>query len=158
MIRFYIALISVLAFAACSDPTETPVVFREVKSTHPNGKPNQVQVYSTYDSTKVGAEEYYDNGTLKVKMPYLNDLREGETYTYYKDGKPWSLNTFKRDTLDGPYKTWHENGQLYWDGIYSRGLEKGVWTIYDDQGKVIKTINFEEMPDSLKGNVNIPRL
>ena len=41
--------------------------------------------------------------------------------------------------LDGPNKSYHENGRLEEEGEYYKNVETGVWKEYDSSGKLIKT-------------------
>jgi antitoxin component YwqK of YwqJK toxin-antitoxin module len=152
-----IVFVFVFGLFACKDEPKS-TEFETVTHTYESGKPKNVQVYSTADSSKVGAKEFYDNGAVKIDMKYKDGKRNGPTYSYYKDGKPWSLNTFEEDELQGPYQTWHENGQLYYDGQYDHNRKVGVWKFYDDKGGLIKTMDFDANPDSSMDHLNIPKL
>lgn len=149
--------ICAIAIFSCKDEAAS-AEFETVTQTYESGKPKNVQVFSSADSSKIGAKELYDNGVVKVDMKYKDGKRNGPTYSYYKDGKPWSLNTFENDDLHGPYQTWHENGQLYYDGQYDHNRKVGVWKFYDDKGSLIKTMDFDANPDSSMDHLNIPKL
>jgi antitoxin component YwqK of YwqJK toxin-antitoxin module len=150
-------VVCLLAIVSCKDKS-TSAEFETVTHKYDSGKPKNVQVYSSADSSKIGAKEFYDNGAVKVDMKYKDGKRNGPTYSYYKDGKPWSLNFFENDELQGPYQTWHENGQLYYDGQYDHNRKVGVWKFYDDKGGLIKTMDFDAQPDSSMDHLNIPKL
>jgi antitoxin component YwqK of YwqJK toxin-antitoxin module len=149
--------VCVMALLSCkNEPASTE--FETVTNTYDSGKPKNVQVYSAADSSKIGAKEFYDNGSVKVDMKYKEGKRNGPTYSYYKDGKPWSLNTFENDELHGPYQTWHENGQLYYDGKYEHNRKVGTWKFYNPSGDLLKTMDFDANPDSTMDHLNIPKL
>jgi antitoxin component YwqK of YwqJK toxin-antitoxin module len=148
---------TMLVIMSCQEKS-TSTEYQTVTHKYESGKPKNVQVYSSADSSKIGAKEFYDNGAVKVDMKYKDGKRNGPTYSYYKDGKPWSLNTFENDELHGPYQTWHENGQLYYDGQYDHNRKVGVWKFYSDAGALIKTMDFDAQPDSSMDHLNIPKL
>ena len=92
------------------------------------------------------------DGPFKVHSlayrPYYNsdeldytDYREG-TYkdgkleqqrTFNKNGKLRKEETFTNGNLDGPYKSYYENGKLYTEAIYQNG-EKVEWKTYYKNG------------------------
>ena len=150
-------VMTMLVMMSCQEKS-TSTEYQTVTHKYESGKPKNVQVYSSADSSKIGAKEFYDNGAVKVDMKYKDGKRNGPTYSYYKDGKPWSLNTFENDELHGPYQTWHENGQLYYDGQYDHNRKVGVWKFYSDAGALIKTMDFDAQPDSSMDHLNIPKL
>lgn len=106
---------------------------------------NGVHKLSIYTDEKTDAKiaevEFHKNGQPKINKHFENDSLNGESWCYYEDAKPWSLNTFKNGVNEGPYKTWHENGKLYIDGNYVNGKEEGEWLIYYDNG-VLNTKGF----------------
>ena len=71
-------------------------------------------------------KSYFDNGQLQVR-------RGGQ-----KDGK-W----------DGPYESYHENGQLMWKGPYDMGVKCGEWI----QPRLFwgqKTVTYDPCPPGLE--------
>ena len=44
----------------------------------------------------------------------------------------------------GPWKIWHANGQLHWEGSYKDGKKDGVWTRYNETGAKTKESTWEE--------------
>jgi antitoxin component YwqK of YwqJK toxin-antitoxin module len=86
---------TMLVMLSCQEKS-TSTEYQTVTHKYESGKPKNVQVYSSADSSKIGAKEFYDNGAVKVDMKYKDGKRNGPTYSYYKDGKPWSLNTFRK--------------------------------------------------------------
>jgi hypothetical protein len=145
MIRFIILLIVVLTFAACGDskPKESTAskgkfqlegTVEQVVAKHSNGAPKVSLFLDQKTNAKVARVEFHPNGQPKIDERFSNDVRQGESWCYYDDGKPWSLNTFQQGVNEGPYKTWHDNGQLYIQGQYSAGKETGEWFTYYANG------------------------
>ena len=44
--------------------------------------------------------------------------------------------TFKNGKKDGPWVSYHENGQLWTKGTYKNGKKDGPWVGYEDDGTV----------------------
>jgi antitoxin component YwqK of YwqJK toxin-antitoxin module len=106
----------------------------QVVKTHADGTPKVSYFFDEKSNSKIAEVEFHPNGQPKIDLRFANDQRNGESWCYYEDGKPWSLNTFKDGVNDGPYKTWHENGQLYIQGQYASGKETGEWYTYYANG------------------------
>lgn len=69
---------------------------------------------------------YHNNGNLRVMITY--DRAYVDKYGRRRHGH-----------LDGPNKSYHENGRLEEEGEYYKNVETGVWKEYDSNGKLIKT-------------------
>ncbi len=107
--------------------------------------------YSDIDGKKV-SEKNYKNGILHGKsiiyfpdkgipsqiIEYRNGLKNGKSERFYTDGKPFSLETYVNDTLNGPFKIWSPEGKLEMEGYYKNGNQSGLWITYDEKGNVIK--------------------
>jgi antitoxin component YwqK of YwqJK toxin-antitoxin module len=134
-------------FYSCKEnekPANTPVNQRftiegtteQVILNHQDGEKKLSLFVDEKTGKKVAEIEFHPNGQPKIDKRYVNDTLNGESWCYYPDGKPWSLNTFKDGLNHGPYKTWHENGQLYIDGHYNMGKEDGEWMTYYPTGQL----------------------
>lgn len=58
----------------------------------------------------------------------------------FASGKPKSQVAWQRTSQGGAvrhgwYRSWHENGRLYEEGLYVQGNKQGVWSIWDAQGR-----------------------
>jgi len=73
----------------------------EEKVTYANGKLNGLY------------EEYYSNGTLKLKTYYKNDLKNGLSEQWHNNGRKWIRSNYKDGELDGLYEAWYSNGLLF---------------------------------------------
>ena len=144
--RSVLLLLIVLSlFASCDQPavkTETSAqkpfsiegTTAQVLQSFPDGK-TKVAVYSdSISGQKVAEVEFHGNGQPKIDKRFVRDTLQGESWCYYENGSPWSLNTFKDGLNHGPYKTWHDNGQLYIDGHYENGMKTGEWFTYYANG------------------------
>ncbi|MFM7725245.1 MAG: toxin-antitoxin system YwqK family antitoxin [Flavobacteriales bacterium] len=109
---------------------------QQVTKTFSDGKVKSAVYRNEQNQQKVAEVEFHPNGQAKIDKRFVNDTLQGESWCYYEDGKPWSLNTFNNGLNDGPYKTWHENGQLYIQGQYENGLKSGEWFTYFANGSI----------------------
>jgi antitoxin component YwqK of YwqJK toxin-antitoxin module len=113
-----------------------PNTNEEVLMKHPDGSHRISRYLDIASGEKVAEVEFHLNGQPKIHKHFEHEILEGESWCYYEDGKPWSLNSFKNDKYHGPYKTWHENGQLHITGQYIDGLEDGEWFTYYENGQI----------------------
>jgi antitoxin component YwqK of YwqJK toxin-antitoxin module len=145
MMKSFFVLLALFIFIACDQPQpkETAAsnpkfqldgTIQQVVSKHADGSPKVSLFLDEKTNAKVARVEFHSNGQPKIDERFSNDVRQGEAWCYYDDGKPWSLNTFNQGLNDGPYKTWHENGQLYIQGQYAAGKENGEWLTYYANG------------------------
>lgn len=52
---------------------------------------------------------------------YIRGVEQGYWQTYFEDGQIKTTQTYKGGQLDGPFKSYDEQGQLIWEGIYKNG-------------------------------------
>lgn len=107
-------------------------------------------------------KEHYDNGRLKIKGKYLNELRDGVWEFYYsneqvavrcgfkkdlRNGK-WeefywngikkSFESFLNDKLDGEVRTYYPNGKIKNSCRYQKGEFYGPVYFYNKKGDLSK--------------------
>ncbi len=142
-----VALCAALLLIACNQGEQKPSISetkpfviegtaQQVIKTYPDGKVKSALYIHEKTQQKVAEVEFHPNGQAKIDKRFVNDTLQGESWCYYEDGKPWSLNTFKDGLNYGPYKTWHENGQLYIQGQFVEGRKTGEWFTYFSNGSL----------------------
>jgi len=139
---FYVLLMSAL-YSCGEEKVATQPLFtppegsvEHVTSTFSDGK-NKTAVYFDKSSQKKIAElEFHPNGQPKIHKKFDQGVLNGESWCYYEDGKPWSLNTFLNGQYHGIYKTWYANGNLHQQGNYENGLTNGEWISYYENGAI----------------------
>lgn len=143
-IERYLYIIVLVALNSCGDnkpqpqPLFTPPAgaIEQVTATFPDGK-NKAAVYFDEKSKQKLAElEFHPNGQPKIHKKFEQGILQGESWCYYEDGKPWSLNTFLNGEYHGTYKTWYPNGQLHQHGNYELGQPSGEWLSYYENGAI----------------------
>jgi len=120
--------------AQAKEPFHIEGTTEQVINTFADGKIKAAIYVDSITSQKVAEVEFHPNGQPKIDKRFVNDTLQGESWCYYENGNPWSLNTFKDGLNHGPYKTWHDNGQLYIEGQYQNGLKSGEWFTYYANG------------------------
>lgn len=117
---------------------------KDVKNSSPGDSVSKAVVPN--DPFEKNGEEKikYENGVLKSQGNYKKSKRDGQWYSWYSDGKPWSETFFNNGIKEGPTKTWFENGKLRYEGQYKQDSEAGKWKYYDETGKLAKEINYDK--------------
>jgi len=108
--------------------------------------------------------EYYENGSLKLKIP-LNENKRGEgiirgyfesgellceienvdgvqqgvTKLYYSNGELEAIYEYKFDKKDGSFRTYYNNGFIESEGFYTKGLIVGDYSLYYEDGTLSST-------------------
>jgi antitoxin component YwqK of YwqJK toxin-antitoxin module len=132
-----ITLIFLIFLFACnsnkSEATKTKQdSISESKPTENNSgfKPNE--------NTTGAYEDKYPNGVTKTLGNYRFGKKDGIWAVFYPDGKIWSENQYKNDSLNGMTNTYFESGQKRYTGFYKNNQPSGVWQFFDTTGKVIQ--------------------
>ncbi|HMT29045.1 MAG TPA: hypothetical protein PKD91_07185 [Bacteroidia bacterium] len=86
---------------------------------------------------------YYDSGFKQEEANYKNGLREGVS-TWFNQSEIMTIQyTYKAGIMDGPAKTFFFNSQVQTEGLYVNDQESGEWKHYDETGKHIKSVFYE---------------
>ena len=71
--------------------------------------------------------------TVETRWP---DGRLREQYnTVYTGGN-------ERTWKEGPYRSWHQNGELEYDGAYDNAVKAHTWTKWDSLGRKIEQVSY----------------
>jgi antitoxin component YwqK of YwqJK toxin-antitoxin module len=92
---------------------------------------------------------HYPNGVIKERSYYFAGRRRGECQSFYPNGKLWSDDYFLDGILNGTTTSYFDNGQKHYEGAYVKGKPSGTWKFYDNDGKLVRTLNYDE-----KGSTN----
>ncbi len=100
--------------------------------------------------------DYYENGQLKAESEYTNQIltllylyseKDGKTYNeqkyYFDDGSLMLYQTVVDGKIDGDSKIYYANGQVKEEGAFENDNFVGVWTYYNEDGSLYKTVTFE---------------
>lgn len=124
-----------------------PNVVEKVEERYSNkqksGAPKKAIYIDTMTKSIVAERHFYESGKIYIEHNFQRGLKNGTSMAFRDtSGTPWSMHTYTNDTLNGPYKTWHPNGNLMMEGQYKMGVKEGSWRFFDEQGNVAKVINF----------------
>jgi len=102
-----------------------------------NGKLNGKTIVFFPDG-KVASETYYKNG-----------VKEGVSKRYSKKGVVLEEIPYKNNTFDGWVTYRNPKGQLIAQGMYEKGLKKGIWKFYEN-GKLTKEVDTDKKDTKTK--------
>ena len=77
---------------------------------------------------------YYENGTIRTRMPFKKGVKDGEAYSYYSNGVKRSVLIYKNNELNGVQKTWYDNGILKSEEPVKNGVRYGYRKSYYESG------------------------
>ena len=75
---------------------------------------------------------YYDNGTIREKGIYINNLKDGLWNEFYNDGAIKSVISFENG--NGLFKSYYTDGKLLLEGNYINNKKNGKWIEYSNKG------------------------
>jgi TonB family protein len=108
----------------------------------------QVQMTGTYRSIRPDNREgkftwYFSSGQKQQECTYKNNYLHGLFQEWYENGQLKSRQFFYEDILDGPVKTWDGKGKIQMDAQYSKGEKHGYFITYYDNGQMIRKDLYE---------------
>lgn len=85
-------------------------------------------------------QEFHHTGEFKAKGLYKDGSRTGEWQFFYASGKPEQKGKYdKKGRMQGPWKWYHENDQLWIEENYINGKREGEYKEYTEEGKLLIT-------------------
>lgn len=85
---------------------------------------------------------YYENGNLRTSAGWQTlSILEGAYTTYYPNGKPQTLKTYKSNSTEGIYKEWNPKGALVLQAYCSKDELKDLIRAWRDDGTEIDAKN-----------------
>ena len=128
----------IMLLASCSAQ-----LTEKVQATFPDGKPKVVRYYDKHDQC-VKETEYYESGQVKMEGGMKDGQMEGEWTAYFIDGRVQSHGFFKDGKRTGAAQVFYATGNKYEEGFYKEGTHVGKWKFYNEQGTLIKEVDFGE--------------
>jgi antitoxin component YwqK of YwqJK toxin-antitoxin module len=138
MRKLFILTSLFLFLASCSAQ-----LTEKVEAKFPDGQP-QVVHYFDKNNNCVKETEYYQSGQVKMEGGMKDGKWEGKWVAYFPDGRMQSIGYFENGLRTGQATVWQENGNLLQEGFYKGGKHCGKWKFYDEQGDLIKEVDFGE--------------
>jgi hypothetical protein len=88
-------------------------------------------------------KEFNKHAILIAEGYYLNDKKHGTWREYYDhDGSLMIEEVYSHGIPDGPFSSYHPNGQVLSSGEFRNGSREGVFKVYDENGTNISNITF----------------
>jgi antitoxin component YwqK of YwqJK toxin-antitoxin module len=88
--------------------------------------------------------QFYSNYTVRSTERLTNEMRSGKVFFYFPNGRPQVEANFKEGVEDGPYIVYRDNGIPYYQGNYTEGKRTGIWEFYDEEGNLVRTVDYNE--------------
>ena len=138
MRKILLILSTMLLLASCSAQ-----LTEKVESEYPTGQPKMVRYYDK-NGECVKQTLYYETGQVKMEGGMKDGKMEGEWTAYFLDGRVQSHGFFENGERTGAAQVFHYNGNRCEEGYYKNGKHCGHWKFYDEQGILIKEVDFGE--------------
>ena len=90
----------------------------------------------------------YPDGTPKMIVTFRDGKKEGKSSFFYPDGGIESVMYFQNDEIHGSVQHFHPNGTLRSDMTYCNGEACGEERDYDEQGNLVRIIQFDANGDA----------
>lgn len=86
---------------------------------------------------------YHENGQVLDSIYYFEGLVNCQVKRWYSNGNLSETFGYRMGVLNGVDKSFYENGQLKYEGANYYGKAIGDWYQYDDRGRVIQKLSYE---------------
>ncbi len=71
-------------------------------------------------------------------------MKHGLWEQFYEDSTLRLSSAYELDEIEGDYRLYNRNKILITEGTYKNGSQDGVWKFYDNDGKLIRTFEYDE--------------
>lgn len=87
--------------------------------------------------------EVYPNGKLKKHFSVYQGMMHGTYRSFYEDGKPWEIRTYKNNLSTGKhYGFWAESGKSHFEYNYYEEKMEGLQKKWYKSGKPFLALNY----------------
>ena len=87
---------------------------------------------------------YYDNSQIAMETNWKNDKKDGVETAYYISGKKRTIINYKENLLHGHYFVFQESGRYEVTGAYSNNKMNGIWVFYNPDGSENYRLNYKD--------------
>lgn len=135
----------VLIFTACRSE------HRVVEETNPDGSPKRVCIYKGEGTSRELIREttYYPNGKPQMEGSYQNSRRNGKWTYWHENGNLWSEGIFADGKAEGKRTTYFSNGKVQYEGNYKMDMRVGIWRFFDENGRMLKEVDYSAAPKEI---------
>jgi|LWDU01.1.fsa_nt_gi antitoxin component YwqK of YwqJK toxin-antitoxin module len=85
---------------------------------------------------------YYDDDTVKARIPLVKGIRNGKAYSYYPDGSRKTQRNYINGKINGTSKYWYKAGKLKGEETIRDGVRHGYKKNYYKSGKIKEYIGY----------------
>lgn len=144
-------------------PAESDIEVEKVDTAYVNHLPevadSVIDLIASADKAAPGAvmgRRYLIGGKQKELTIWWNEQQQPMLFTerqrgkltdsvaFYDNGQRiFRLNIGADGRAEGPARFYFSNGRVREDGRFSEGLRKGIWRLYNEQGKLIRTQEYD---------------
>ena len=98
----------------------------------------KIKFMGTISDGKLDGQSYlgFDDGTVKRKTQWKNDLKHGEEIEYYPNGDILHKIEYKNGKLDGTYMNFYHGNRLEGKVTYKAGIKEGPAEFYYENGNL----------------------
>ena len=86
---------------------------------------------------------FNDNYTVNTRGRVVDGRKEGRWEFFYANGQIMLEANYSGDVENGIYNSYRENGIPYFRGYYINGKRANIWEIYDEEGNLVSTQDFD---------------
>jgi antitoxin component YwqK of YwqJK toxin-antitoxin module len=141
---FPLSIILAVHILSCSEPSTSGIEQGE--------QPNGVEAKKDTVRDAVAAGDTLSNGPHvittedggRIEGVMQGGQRVGTWTSYFPNGNVRSQRSYVNGLADGPTVVNHPNGMPYYVGRLRKGKSFGEWVFYDEQGKELKRVTFDE--------------
>lgn len=130
-----------ILFIACNNKYSV-----EITETYSDGSKQKELYYKISGKNRELIKEikYYENSQKKYIGHFKDDAKDGKWTFWYEDGKIWSEGYFTKGLRTGESKVYHENGEIFFLGKYQEGKKHSKWIFYDDKGSLENEVIYDK--------------
>ena len=120
-------------------------LFGNVTRTSPVDKGNLKSIEEFHDDVRNGESRiFFKDGTVAAVVTYEDGEKEGLEKRFYPDGGPRIFATYANGQMHGPYSVFFTNGRKEIEGHYYEGLRDSTWVFYDARGNEKYSLKFDK--------------
>lgn len=115
-----------------------------VKTLFPDGAVSRIYTVKKGSEIREGVSiTYHPNGKVAVEAPYKNGKLDGVYRCYFENGNLWQTIGYREDLEEGISTTYYENGKKKKTETYKGGFLHGTSEEFTEQGKLQRRIPYE---------------
>lgn len=102
----------------------------------PNAKPRIIEHYNKREQLHGLYQEFYEDGSKKLEIDYVNNYKHGQEKEYYENGKMSQLTNYVNGHKHGQEKVYYLTGRLIHLTNFVNDKKNGEETLYYETGKI----------------------